>query len=192
MREFDRRFEASSFVHRLQSLAQSQSSRAEELLREYHQVLGVISHELDPALQQVNRDNTKMQIDDSQALRWIEDDLRNYSAYAEKPSFADLAEEIKSSPVYREMREIQDLLENNQRYLAIVSSKKWADQIEQWAQSLGGQLAQGAGGGGSGGSGGGNTQEEDAEFMFRIMEIVREQQNLRGKTRALEQQKQLE
>ena len=190
MRAFDRRFEASSFLHRLKSLAKNQSTRAQELMREYDSVVGTLSKDLDPTLQHVNRENIQLQETDSQTLRWIEDDLRNYASYAEKPTFETLANEIRDSSVYEEMRKTQRLLGDNHRYLAVVMTQKWADNILAWAESLGSSIS-GQSAGGAGGGSGAATQEQNAEFMFRIMEIIREQLNLRGKTRALEQQKTL-
>ena len=193
MREFDRRFEASSFVHRLQSLSQNQSSRAQELLREYAEVVGKGYKELSPMHQQGIREYSGLQVKDSESLRWIEDDLRNYSAYTNKPQFESLANQIQGSKVYQAMRDTQIQLKDNHRYLAVVSTQKWADQIEAWSEALSAELSSAAATGSSaGGGGGGQQDQEGAEFMFRIMEIIREQQNLRGKTRALEQQKRLQ
>jgi len=189
MREFDRKFEASNFIQRLQSLSKSHDDRAQQMLRNYDKFMGNTPSELDPALQQFNIDYANLQISDLQTLRWIEDDMRNYASYAEKPVFNTLADKISDSGVYVQMRKTNEMLLSNRRYISIILTQEWAELIKAWAEELSSEVT---GSGGSGGGAGGASQpEQDAEFMLRIMEIIREQQNVRGKTRALDQHKKL-
>ncbi|MGB0145300.1 MAG: hypothetical protein ACPGAP_11065, partial [Akkermansiaceae bacterium] len=65
-------------------------------------------------------------------------------------------------------------------------SKKWSDQLKAWAEKLEGDKDDGGGGDGGGG-GGGSQEERDFEFMLKVMRMVKAEQNIRGRTRSLEQ-----
>jgi len=191
MREFDRRFEAGSFAQRLQVVASDHFRRAKQIIGDYEVYAGKIKSQLDPMQEQSNMDFINAQVDSAQILRNIESDLRNYAAYAKKPDFARIADTINSSDIYSDMRAVEISLANNARFRAISMTKDIGEQIQSWAGELSAAIASGSMTSGGGGEGA-NTQEQDAEFMFRIMEIIRDQQNLRGKTRALDQQKKLQ
>ncbi|MDB4719104.1 hypothetical protein OAE96_01730 [Akkermansiaceae bacterium] len=64
-------------------------------------------------------------------------------------------------------------------------SKNWSDRLMSWAEKLEGPKPDGNGSGGDGGSGGG--EEKDFEFMLKVMRMVQAEQDIRGRTRSLEQ-----
>ncbi|MFN9664397.1 MAG: hypothetical protein ACK57I_12845 [Akkermansiaceae bacterium] len=87
------------------------------------------------------------------------------------------------------LEKIQSKLEDAHSYTAIETSKKSADKLNEWAALLEGAKDDGGGGGGGGGGGAPNAEDEDFEFMLRVMKMIQEQQDLRGRTRVLEQLK---
>jgi hypothetical protein len=64
-------------------------------------------------------------------------------------------------------------------------AKKWGDQLTQWAAQLGGGMDGGGGGGGADGAP--DAEDEDFEFMLRVMKMIQSEQDLRAQTRVLEQ-----
>jgi hypothetical protein len=54
----------------------------------------------------------------------------------------------------------------------------------EWAEKLEGPKDEG---GGDGGGGGGGGEEKDFEFMLKVMRMVQAEQDIRGRTRSLEQ-----
>jgi len=64
-------------------------------------------------------------------------------------------------------------------------AKEWAEKLAAWAKRLADE--QNAGGGGGAGGGGASAEDQDFEFMLRVMKMVQQEQDLRSRTRALEQ-----
>ncbi|MDB4512553.1 hypothetical protein N9096_01110, partial [bacterium] len=60
-----------------------------------------------------------------------------------------------------------------------------AEKLREWAKKLEGDK-DGGGGGGEGG-GGGSQEEKDFEFMLKVMRMVQTEQDIRSRTRSLEQ-----
>ena len=75
---------------------------------------------------------------------------------------------------------------NNRSFEAAEASKKWADKLNEWATKLEGEKDEG-GGDGEGGDGAPDSEDEDFEFMLRVMKMIQQEQDLRARTRALEQ-----
>ena len=69
---------------------------------------------------------------------------------------------------------------------AAEQAKKWADKLTEWAKKLEGEKEdQDGGGGGDGGAP--DSEDEDFEFMLRVMKMIQQEQDLRARTRVLEQ-----
>lgn len=188
-RAANRSFEASTFVHRLSEIARSERQFSKSIWESIPESIGKTSEELDPALRERNRLFIERQADYRQKLRWIEDDLRNYAKRVGKEEYGELAEEIVSSHVYGDMGNVETSLQDNLGNISSLTALKCAKTIDSWVNKIGESADAGGSGSGGGNGGGGSQQERDTEFMLRMMEIIRTQQDLRGRTRALEQEK---
>jgi hypothetical protein len=94
-------------------------------------------------------------------------------------------EEMRESGIDMGLEEVRLRLSNNRSFEAAEASKKWAGKLSEWAAKLeGGEDDQG---GGDGGGGTPDSEDEDFEFMLRVMKMIQQEQDLRGRTRALEQ-----
>ena len=58
--------------------------------------------------------------------------------------------------------------------------------MREWAKLLEGSQKDGGGGGGGGGSGG-SMEDQDFEFMLKVMRMIQSEQDIRARTRAIEQ-----
>ena len=185
-------FETSTFAHRLKELARHEESLGNSIWEQFTLSGGVSPRDLDPAQLQDLALMEKKQQQLGQHLRWIEEDLRNYAQRNDQTKHRELAQKIVESSILDGFFTVQEALKSNHGYVASHQAQYWAEQLRALVIFLEGIPAA------SSGSGQGNTgdnnqrssdQEQDTEFMLRLMDIVRTQKDLRGRTRALEQYK---
>ncbi|MGA0846939.1 MAG: hypothetical protein ACO3RV_10380, partial [Luteolibacter sp.] len=131
-------------------------------------------------------DNDRQQALTASDIRWIEEDLGNFHARTKDEQFLEILELMRESRIDEGLEEIRSLLSSNHSYQAAENSKIWADHLNEWAAKLQGAAEDPANGGGDGG-GAPNAEDEDFEFMLRVMKMIQQEQDLRARTRALEQ-----
>ena len=181
----NRQFEAGTFVNRLKKASGEQAGIANSLIDAYERILGIKSSKLDPSDQRRLNEALTQQANTGSDVRWLQEDLGNFFVRTKTESFKQILDEMKSSQIDIGLEEIRSLLATNHSFIATENSKKWADQLAEWAKKLEGEKDAGAGGGGGGG--GQSPEDEDFEFMLRVMKLVQQEQDLRAQTRALEQ-----
>jgi hypothetical protein len=182
----NRRFEAGTFVNRLKKAAQEQNGIASSLIEAFNRILGSKSGDLDPADVRRLSEATRQQGDTASDVRWIQEDLGHYFNRTEESSFREILEAMRESQIDIGLDDVRNHLTTNHSFMATEGAKKWADKLSEWAAKLEGEL----GGGGMGGGGGGGSppsEDEDFEFMLRVMGMIQQEQDLRGRTRVLEQ-----
>lgn len=182
--EANRQFEAGTFVNRLKKAASEQSGIASTLIQSYTEILGVRPSRLDPSQQRRLQESASLQSNTASDIRWLQEDLASYFSRTKNDSFKQLLEEMRTSEIDLGLDEIRKMLGANHSFLATESAKKWADQLAKWAESLEGKKEEAGGGGGGGGQ---NPEDEDFEFMLRVMKLIQKEQDLRSQTRVLEQ-----
>lgn len=183
----NRRFEAGTFVNRLKKAASEEKGIAGALIDSQSEIGGLRSAELDPSDQRKLTEATRQQSDTASDIRWIQEDLGHYFSRTEEELFREILEEMRASNIDIELEDIRTRLQTNHLFMATDSAVKWADKLAEWAAKLEGAMEE-AGGGGEGGEGGSpSSEDEDFEFMLRVMKMIQQQQDLRARTRALEQ-----
>ena len=181
----NRQFEAGTFVNRLKKAASEQNGIASSLINAYERILGIKASKLDPSdLRRLN-ESISQQAKTASDVRWLQEDLGNYFARTKTDSFKQILDEMKQSQIDSGLEEIRSIIGSNHSFIATEHSKKWADQLTEWAKKLEGEKEKGSSGGGGGG--GQSPEDEDFEFMLRVMKLVQQEQDLRAQTRALEQ-----
>jgi hypothetical protein len=113
-------------------------------------------------------------------------DLGNFYARTKTEVFKQIMDEMRESGIDIGLENIRTRLADNHSFEAAEASKKWADKLNEWAAKLDGGKDGGSGGGGEGG-GAPNAEDEDFEFMLRVMRMIQQEQDLRARTRVLEQ-----
>jgi len=182
----NKQFEAGTFVNRLKKAASEQEGIASVLIEAFSRILGARSADLDPSDARRINDVTKQQSATASDVRWIQEDLGHYFARTEEPTFKKILEEMRDSQIDLGLEDVRTRLTANHSFQATEGAKKWAEQLTNWANELEGAKDSGGAGGGGGGSGG-PSEDEDFEFMLRVMKMIQDQQDLRARTRALEQ-----
>lgn len=185
----NKRFEASTFVSRLKKAAAEQNgihgTLVDSLIRK---LTGLRPDELNPSDQMKLSDTAKVQVLTAADVRWIQEDLGHYHARTGDAAFKAIMEQMRDSKIDIGLENVRAKLDQHKSYEATEDSKKWAVKLEEWAAMLGDELSKGGGGGGGEG-GGASPEDEDFEFMLRVMKMIQQQQDLRARTRVLEQLK---
>lgn len=185
----NKRFEASTFVSRLKKAAAEQNGIARNLIESLTKKLaGLRTEELDPSDQIKLSDTASVQIVTADDVRWIQEDLGHYHARTGDNAFKMIMEQMRDSKIDAGLESVRAKLDLHHSFEATEDAKKWAVKLEEWAAILGGELDKASGGGGGEG-GGGSPEDEDFEFMLRVMKMIQQQQDLRARTRVLEQLK---
>jgi hypothetical protein len=181
----NRQFEAGTFVNRLKKAASEQEGIANVLIGAFSRILGVRSSDLDPSDARRLQEASKQQSATASDVRWIQEDLAHYFARTEETTFQKILVEMRDSQIDLGLDEVRGRLMKNHSFQATEGAKKWAEQLTAWAKELEGSMNSGQEGGGGGG--GPPSEDEDFEFMLRVMKMIQDQQDLRARTRALEQ-----
>lgn len=184
--EANSRMEAGTFVNRLKRAAGEEEAIASVLIQAFEALLGVRAPQVDPKEARTLKESSKQQSETASDVRWIQEDLGHYYARTEKKPFKEVFDEMRESKIDMGLEEVRGQLSDNHSYKATESTKKWSAKLTEWAKKLEDELNKDDQGGGGDG-GGGNPEDEDFEFMLRVMRMVQEQQDLRAQTRALEQ-----
>ena len=184
----NRNFEAGTFVNRLKKAATEQDGIVSSLKSKWSEnYIGEFHSKLDPSHVRLLDDNIRQQSETGSDVRWIQEDLASFSARMQDEEFKRLMEEMRDSKIDLGLEKIRTLLSSNHSFGAAKESKRWAGKLREWAEKLDEKNKQDGGGGGGGGGGAPNSEDEDFEFMLRVMRMIQQEQDLRGRTRTLEQ-----
>ncbi len=182
----NRQFEAGTFVNRLKKAATEQEGIAKALIDAYEKILGAKLSKLDPSDQRRLKEAFNQQSNTASDVRWLQEDLSSYFSRTKTESFKQILDEMKALQIDTGLETVRNLLAMNHSYTATEHSKNWANKLAEWAKKLSGEKDNKDGGGGGGG-GGTSPEDEDFEFMLRVMKLVQQEQDIRAQTRALEQ-----
>ena len=185
----NKRFEASTFVSRLKKAAAEQNGISGILIETFARKLSGLRHdELNPSDQMKLSDTSRQQTVTAADVRWIQEDLGHYHARTGDAAFKSIMDQMRDSKIDSGLEVVRGKLDLHKSHEANDEAKKWAKKLEEWAAILGDELNK-EGGGGGGESGGASPEDEDFEFMLRVMKMIQQQQDLRARTRVLEQLK---
>jgi hypothetical protein len=184
----NKRFEASTFVSRLKKAASEEGTVKSTLVQD-HSLVGKRQDELDPSIQMKLSDTARQQMLTAADVRWIQEDLGHYSARTGDAAFKDIMDKMRESNIDIELEEIREMLLLQVSYEATEKALKWEGKLNEWAAILGDELNKEDSSSGGGGGGGPSPEDEDFEFMLRVMKMIQNQQDLRARTRVLEQLK---
>ncbi|MGC6581912.1 MAG: hypothetical protein ACON4K_06260 [Akkermansiaceae bacterium] len=191
-------FEASTFINRLKQAASDENSIHSSLVdamqgkgpktqKAASPLLGSApsSNKIDPVHERLLKGLGAQQKSTTTDIRWIQEDLGRFYTRTQKEIHKELFEEMKESDIDLKLEALQRRLEAHQTFLSAIDAQKWGRQLSEWAKKLEGDKS--GGGGGGGGGEGGSPAEKDFEFMLKVMRMVQKEQDIRARTRSLEQ-----
>ena len=94
---------------------------------------------------------------------------------------------MRESNVDSHLDETREKIAANRTFMAITAAKKWAALLRAWADILDPPQDPNEGGDGSGGGDDPGLDDNDFEFMLKVMKMIQTEQDIRARTRALEQ-----
>lgn len=183
-------FEASTFVNRLKKSSADEGAISNSLKAAVTGQLAIAgaspgSDDIDPENERLLSELSGQQRSITNDVRWIQEDLERFYARTQKPIHKEVYEAMAESLIDEKLEKLRERLLQYQSFLSITSSQYWSEKLKEWAEKLEGPKDDGGGGDGGGGSGGG--EEKDFEFMLKVMRMVQAEQDIRGRTRSLEQ-----
>lgn len=188
--EARKRLEGSTFVSRLKKAANEENTIVTTMVESFaRKLIGKRELDLDPSDRRKLGASASQQALTAADVRWIQEDLGHYHARTGNEEFHAVMREMRDSGIEKGLEDVRSKLMLHHSFTATEAAKSWADRLSQWAATLGKELETGGGGGGSGGDAGPSAEDEDFEFMLRVMKMVQTQQDLRSQTRVLEQRK---
>lgn len=184
----NKRFEASTFVSRLKKAAAEQNGISGSLIETFSRKLsGLYPDELAPSDLMKLSDTSRQQMLTAADVRWIQEDLGHYHARTGDAMFKSIMEKMRDSKIDIGLEDVRAKLQLHHSHMANEKAVFWAKKLAEWAAILGDEMNKAGGGGGGGG--GQSPEDEDFEFMLRVMKMIQQQQDLRARTRVLEQLK---
>lgn len=190
--EANRNFEASTFINRLRRAASEEDGIAAALINAVEAdkgdktIAGLSVDELDPADQRVVGELAMQQRRTASDVRWIQEDLGHFYARTQKEVHKELLLAMQASQIDTGLDETREKIAGNRTFQAIIGAKTWAAKLREWADILDPPKEPGDGGG----QGDGNSEgldDNDFEFMLKVMKMIQTEQDIRARTRALDQ-----
>ncbi len=183
-------FEASTFVNRLKKSSADEGSIGNSLNSALTGKLAIVgaspnSDDIDPVNQRLLGELSGQQRSITNDVRWIQEDLERFYARTQKPIHKEVYEDMAKSLIDEKLERLREKIQKNHTFTSRKLAKDWSDRLMEWAEKLEGPKDDG--GGGDGGGGGGGGEEKDFEFMLKVMRMVQAEQDIRGRTRSLEQ-----
>ena len=191
--EANQDFEASTFVNRLRRAASEEDGIANTLIASIDDkgnttIAGTPYDELDPVDQRVLGELSMQQRRTASDVHWIHEDLGHFYARTEKEEHKQIMVEMRESNIDSHLEAVREKIVANRTFMALSSAKKWAAQLKAWADILDPPEDPSGGGGGGGGEGQEpSLDDNDFEFMLKVMAMIQTEQDIRARTRALEQ-----
>ena len=185
-------FEASTFVNRLKKSSADEGSIGNSLNSALTGELAIVgaapnSDDIDPANQRLLGELSGQQRSITNDVRWIQEDLERFYARTQKPIHKEVYEDMAKSLIDEKLERLREKIQMNHTFTSRKLSKIWSDRLMSWAEKLEGPKPDGNGNGGDGDGGSGGGEEKDFEFMLKVMRMVQAEQDIRGRTRSLEQ-----
>ena len=180
-------FEAATFVNRLNRAADEHDAIATALISSINKLIGQKANDIDPVEERMLGELTMQQKRTASDVRWIEEDLGHFFSRTEKEIYQELLEKMIESKIDEGLELNKERLERNLTFRSIEFSKKWVQVLRDWAKLLEGEQDAAGGGGGGGAGAGSSMEDQDFEFMLKVMKMIQTEQDIRARTRAVEQ-----
>ncbi|SHJ81970.1 hypothetical protein SAMN02745181_2709 [Rubritalea squalenifaciens DSM 18772] len=192
--EANKQLEAGTFVNRLKKAASEEDGIANILIRELNRsmdasemLIGLSYEDLDPEDQRTFLELYTQQDQTNSDVRWIQEDLGHFYSRTQKEVHKKLLDSMRESAIDDRMDILKNDIKKAQANLSMNQAKDMAEQLRKWAKEL--ENANDQGGGGGGGGGQSNNEDQDFEFMLKVMKMIQKEQDIRARTRSLEQLK---
>lgn len=176
--------QGSTFVKRLKAAADAELALASNL----HQ--GLSSQFGEETVQLKEDDSRRLeqlqmkQVETTNDVRLIQDDLKAYFERTQKPNFQQVHNEMKDTEVVSEFKQMANDVTTNLAGEVVAHAEFWSDKLDRWAEILVGPPGQ---------SGsqckGGKGDSLPPQVVLEVLRILKAEVELRDSTRVVEQQR---
>ncbi len=185
--------EASTFVARLRQAAMKEDAIAAALSNKIRAIVGLTPEELDPTFRRELKGVADLQNASTDDIQWILEDLNYYKSRTEEQIYGDLYNQMDAFSLREKLDTVHGNILSSITAKSIDDSRSYATVLRHWAQLIDDfQNEQNGGGGGGGGEGGGeddqSLSDSDFEFMLKVFRMIQQEQDIRMRTRAAEQE----
>ncbi|HBN18384.1 MAG TPA: hypothetical protein DD422_10060, partial [Akkermansia sp.] len=183
--------EASTFVARLRQAASKEDSIAHALAGQINAIAGMTMEELDPSSRREMETIATLQNASTQDIGWILEDLSYYKSRTGERIYSDLYNQMNAFSLREKLDLVHGNILNAITARSIDESRLYASTLRHWAKLIDDYKKSRRGSGGGGGGGGeGQSSISDAEFefMLKVIRMIQQEQDIRMRTRAAEQE----
>lgn len=182
--------EASTFVARLRQAAAKEDSIANALSGQLNIIVGMTMEELDPSSRREMETIATLQNASTSAIGWILEDLSYYKSRTGERIYSDLYNQMNAFSLREKLDLVHGNILNAITARSIDESRLYASTLRHWARLIDDYKRSRNAGGSGGGGGGSQASISDAEFefMLKIIRMIQQEQDIRMRTRAAEQE----
>ena len=183
--------EASTFVARLRQAASKEDSIAHALAGQINTIAGMTMEELDPSTRREMETIATLQNASTQDIGWILEDLSYYKSRTGERIYSDLYNQMNAFSLREKLDLVHGNILNAITARSIDESRLYASTLRHWAKLIDDYKKSRRGGGGGGGGGGGSQSsisDAEFEFMLKLIRMIQQEQDIRMRTRAAEQE----
>jgi len=176
--------EASTFVKRLKAASRKQTEIAKTLNEGITSGFGLPKHRIEQQLRDLSEKLASTQEEQSKFIYAIQTDLDAYYQRKQEPVFLNVLEQMKSTEVASDVKEIGEETLVNLSGRSMSSAEFWADTLDRWAEELVKASECKAC------EGDGSKESLPPEIVLEIMKVLQEQMYLRDETREMDSARQ--
>lgn len=181
--------EASTFVARLKQAAAKEDSIANALAGQINIIVGMTMDELDPSTKREMETIATLQNASTQDIDWILEDLSYYKSRTGERIYSDLYNQMNAFSLREKLDLVHGNILNAITARSIDESRLYASTLLHWAKLIDDyKKSRNDGGGGDGGGDQGSISDAKFEFMLKIIRMIQQEQDIRMRTRAAEQE----
>ncbi len=186
--------EASTFVARLRQAAVKEDAIASALANKIRAIVGLTLEELDPTFRRELKSVADLQNASTDDIQWIMEDLNYYKSRTEEQIYGDLYNQMDAFSLREKLDTVHGNILSSITAKSIDDSRSYATVLRHWAQLIDDYQNEqnSSGGGGGGGAGEGENDQSlsdsDFEFMLKVFRMIQQEQDIRMRTRAAEQE----
>jgi hypothetical protein len=175
-----------NFVNRLREEAAMETKVSGNIKKMIKDIVGLPVEDIPERWKNIYREQIEKQKQINKNAYEIKDELSAFFARTRIDKYQKVVDDMKSEKMNDALILLKENLDINHTGASLVDSAKLAVNFNKWADMLGksGNKKSGDSGGQGGGEG-----KIDMELLLTMLRIIQGEQDIRGKTRALEQKK---
>lgn len=178
-------FEIATFLHRLKNASKNMHTLSFELSHHMDALIGKSLSHLEPAMERFLSKKYNHFEKNRKELSWLKEDLTHYYTRNPKKVFKQITDEMDKTAMAHSLEKLAYHLKLNHTYESLSAADNWAKQLDWWVKLLEKQSSSPPSGNLGEGNAQSSNQDQDFEFMLKVMRLVQKEQNLRSRTRAL-------